>query len=255
LLAVPARLVVATGRRGLAERGGRLAVTGLAVAGLAISGLARGRLAGGLLAVAVLAAAPLAVAGLAEGGGRLALSGLPVGRLARTRLSWTRLARTRLSWTRLARTRLSWTRLARTRLSRLPGLAWWRVSGLAVAALAGSRGRLVCSRDRAARRGRAGAAEAQACQAVLSLVRPRRGLLVDSISREFRPGPVLAGQVLAGRVLPGGVLGLGAGPLISRVRDYPGALRRSGVILFSQVARSGRLLTGGPVRLVPGRDG
>jgi hypothetical protein len=108
----------------------------------------------------------------------------------------------------------------------------------------------VCPRDRAARLGRAGAAEAQAGQALPSLVRPRLGLLAECISREVRPG-----RVLAGRVRPGGVLRLGAGPLISRGRDYPGALRIGGVILVSQAARSVRLLTGGLVRLVTGRDG
>ena len=123
----------------------------------------------------------------------------------------------------------------------------------------------MCSRDRAAWCGRASLAEAQAGQAVPSLVRSRRGLLAESVFREVRPGPVLAGQVLsgqvfsgqvlAGRVRPGGVLRLGAGPLISRGRDYPGALRLGGVILVSQAARSVRLLTGGPVRLVTGRDG
>ena len=89
----------------------------------------------------------------------------------------------------------------------------------------------MCSRRDVVRRVRGGAAEAQARQAVLSLARLGRSL--DS----------------------GYVLRLGPGPRISFGRDYPGALRRGGVILLSQVARSGRLLTGGPGRLVPGRDG
>jgi len=115
-------------------------------------------------------------------------------------------------------------------------------------------------RDLLGPRVRASLAEAQAGQAVPSLVRSRRGLLAESVFRDVRPGPVrpgqvLSGQILAGRVRPGGVLRLGAGPLISRGRDYPGALRLGGVILFSQAPRSVRLLTGGPVRLVTGRNG
>jgi hypothetical protein len=60
---------------------------------------------------------------------------------------------------------------------------------------------------------------------------------------------------MPGWVLRGGVLSLGAGPLIPRGRDYPGTLRLRGIILLSQAPRGGRLITGGPVRLVPGRDG
>jgi len=70
-------------------------------------------------------------------------------------------------------------------------------------------------------------------------------LLLTTEFRKFWPG----------WVLPGGVLPVGTGPLISRGRDYPGSLRGVGPILLSQVPRDGRFLTGGPVRLVPGRDG
>jgi hypothetical protein len=79
------------------------------------------------------------------------------------------------------------------------------------------------------------------------LVKPvlLRTLLLKTRFRMFMPGWVLRG----------GGLRLGAGPLILRGRDYPGALRRGGTILLSRAPRSDRFLTGGPVRLVPGRDG
>jgi hypothetical protein len=54
---------------------------------------------------------------------------------------------------------------------------------------------------------------------------------------------------------PSGVRSLGAGPLITGGRDYPGAFRCSGLILLSVALRDGRLVVSGPVRLVPGRDG
>ena len=219
------------------------AISGRAGSLLAISGLAVAGLSGGLLAVA-----RLAISGLAEGG-------LPIGRRAwLAGLAWWRVSG--LAVARLPAARRGVTALTVTALT---------VTALGVAALTGSRGRLLCPRDCAARGGRVGATEAQACQAVPSLVRPRLGLLVETVSREVRPGLVRPGlvrtglvrpgQVLAGWVRPGGVLRLGAGPLISRGRDYPGALRLGGVILFSQAAHSVRLLTGGPVRLVTGRDG
>ena len=60
--------------------------------------------------------------------------------------------------------------------------------------------------------------------------------------------------MLRGLVLRGLVLRRCAATPIALARDYPGAFRR-GPILLSQAPRSGRFLTGGPVRLVPGRVG
>jgi hypothetical protein len=89
------------------------------------------------------------------------------------------------------------------------------------------------------------AGEAQARQAVLRLVRPRTVLSLKTL---------LLKSVLL-RYGSGGVRSLGAGPLIIRGRDYPGAFRCGGLILLSQAPGSGRLVTSGPVRLVLGRDG
>jgi hypothetical protein len=100
---------------------------------------------------------------------------------------------------------------------------------------------------------------------VLGLVLPRPALLLKSVlvkpvllrtlPLKFLPLKTRFWRFMPGWVLRGGVLSLSAGPLISRGRDYPGALRRGGTILLSQAFRGGRFLTGGPVRLVPGRDG
>ena len=107
-------------------------------------------------------------------------------------------------------------RVASLRLSALP-VAWLAVSRLGVPArlvvglLAGGRRRL----RGAGRRLPALAAEAQARQAVLGLVSSRTVLLLQS---------GLLRLVLL-RYGPGGAGPLGAGPLITRGRDYPGALR------------------------------
>ena len=122
----------------------------------------------------------------------------------------------------------------------VPGLA--RRGGLRVSALRGAR--LAVARLAVARLGIARlAAEAQARQAWLRLVRFRAvRLTLKFLSRKSR--------LL--RYGPGGVRSLGAGPLITRGRDYPGAFRCGWLIL---APRGGRLVTSGPVRLVLSRDG
>ena len=184
---------------------------------VAATGLALAR-----LAVAGLPLPGLAVSGLAVC--RLAVSGLAVGRLAERggRLVGPGLPIPRLAVARLAVAGLGVAGLA------VSGLA---VAGLASGGLAGLAGRWVGAARRLGEPGRRWAArvcgtppaEAEARQAVLRLV--------------LRP-----------------ILRRGAAPLISLGRDYPGALRRR-AILPSLAVPGGRVLTGGPVRLVLGRDG
>ena len=68
-----------------------------------------------------------------------------------------------------------------------------------------------------------------------------------------RPAEAEARQAVLRLVLRA-ILRRGTAPLVSLGRDYPGALRRR-AILLSLAVPGGRDLTGGPVRLVLGRDG
>jgi hypothetical protein len=159
---------------------------------------------------------------------------------------------------------LGWPVLGRSVLRR-------RVSGLPVAGLAERSGWLVGPRLAVPRLTRAGlgisalrggsltvaglggvwlAAEAQARQAVLRLVRSRTVLSLKTLLLKT----LLLKSVLL-RYGPGGVRSPGAVPLITRGRDYPGAFRCGGLILLSQAPGGGRLVTSRPVRLVLGRDG
>jgi hypothetical protein len=193
-----------------------------------LAGLARLTVASGLAGLTRLAG--LAVLGLAVLGlpilGRSVLrrrvSGLPVAGLAE-----------RSGW------------LAGSRLA-VPGLTR---AGLGVSALRG--GSLTVASLTVAGLGSVWLApEAQARQAVLRLVRPRTVLSLKTLLLKT----LLLKSVLL-RYGPGGVRSLGAGPLITRGRDYPGAFRCGGLILLSQAPGGGRLVTSRPVRLVLGRDG
>jgi hypothetical protein len=206
------------------------------LAGLAVTtrgrGLAeRGRwLVGSRLAVLGLAVLGLAVLGLPILGRsvlRRRVSGLPVAGLAE-RSGW--LAGSRLAVPGLARAGLGVSALRRGSLT----VASLTVAGLGSVWLAG---------------------EAQARQAVLRLVRPRTILSLRTLLLKTLLLKTLLLKTLLLRYGPGGVRSLGAGPLITRGRDYPGAFRCGGLILLSQAPGGGRLVTSGPVRLVLGRDG